>query len=87
MNKEEISKLSEELKVQRFRRGKSQEECANMLEISIPTYRELEYNPNKISLEQAIKISEYLEWNIFEFFLTSILQNAIKEDNSIEQGG
>lgn len=85
MEKEEISKLSEELKVQRFRKGKSQEECANILGISIPTYRELEYNPNKINLEQAFLLSDFLDWNLFEFFLTNILQNAIKEDNSIQE--
>lgn len=79
MEKEEISKLSEELKVQRFRKSKSQEECANLLGISIPTFRELEYNPNKMSLEQAFLLSEFLDWNIFDFFLNNILQNAIKE--------
>lgn len=74
----EIKALSEELKVQRFRKNKTQEECANLLGISIPTYRELEYNPNKLELDQALKLSEFLDWNIFEFFLNNILQNAIK---------
>lgn len=76
MEKDEISKLSEELKVQRFRKNKSQEECANLLGISIPTYRELEYNPNKLNLEQALKLGDFLDWNIFDFFLNIILQNA-----------
>lgn len=80
MNNQEISKLSEELKIQRFRKKKSQEDCANVLGISIPTYRELEYNPNKMNLEQAFKISEYLDWNLFEFFLKYILQNAINQE-------
>ncbi len=80
MNADEIFKLSEELKIQRFKQKKSQEDCANLLHISIPTYRELEYNPNKMNLEQAFKLSEYLDWNLFEFFLKHILQNAIKEE-------
>lgn len=79
MQEEEIKKLSEELKTQRFKKKKSQSDCANLLEISIPTYRDLEYNPNKLSFEQAFKLSEFLEWNIFEFFLNIILQNAISE--------
>lgn len=82
MNIDEISKLSEELKLQRFKKSKSQENCANLLGISIPTYRELEYNPNKMSLEQAFKISEYLDWNLFEFFLNTVLHNAISNNST-----
>lgn len=67
----------EELKLQRFKKKKSQEDCAKILDISIPTYRELEYNPGKIDLDQAIILSDFLDWNIFEFFLKNILQNAI----------
>ena len=78
MQTEEIKKLSEEIKMQRFKKNKSQNDCANLLEISIPTYRDLEYNPNKLSFEQAFRLSEFLDWNIFEFFLNTILQNAIK---------
>lgn len=67
----------EELKLQRFKKKKSQEDCAKILNISIPTYRELEYNPGKIDLNQAIILADFLDWNIFEFFLKNILQNAI----------
>ena len=78
MTEEEIKKLSEEIQIQRFKKKISQENCANLLGVSIPTYRELEYNPNKLDLEQAIKLSDFLEWNIFDFFLSNVLQNAIK---------
>ena len=79
MTENEIKKLSEEIQVQRFRKKISQEDCANLLGISIPTYRELEYNPNKLDLDQALKLGNFLEWNIFEFFLKIVLQSAIKE--------
>ena len=81
MTEKEIKRLSDEIQLQRFKSKKSQEDCANLLNISIPTYRELEYNPNKLSLEQSLKLSDFLEWNIFEFFLNDILQNAIRQDN------
>ena len=77
MQEKEINSLSEEIKLQRFKQKKSQEDCAKLLEISVPTYREYEYHPNKLSLEQAFMLSEYLNWNLFEFFLNDILQNAI----------
>lgn len=80
MTQEEILRLSEEIKLQRFKKKKSQDDCAKYLDISIPTYREIEYNPNKLNLEQALKLSDLLEWNLFEFFLQIILQNAIKEN-------
>lgn len=67
----------EELKLQRFKKKKSQEDCAKILDISIPTYRELEYNPGKIDLDQAIILADFLDWNIFEFFLKNVLQSAI----------
>ena len=82
MKEEEIYSLSEELKLQRFKQKKSQEDCAKLLEVSVPTYREYEYHPNKLSLEQAFMLSEYLNWNLFEFFLNNVLQNAIEQSSS-----
>ena len=82
MQKEEIYSLSEELKLQRFKQKKSQEDCAKLLEVSVPTYREYEYHPNKLSLEQAFMLSEYLNWNMFEFFLSNTLQNAINQSSN-----
>lgn len=79
MTKEEIKQLSEEIKLQRFKKKKSQDECAKSLNISIPTYRDIEYNPNKLTFEQALILSDFLEWNLFEFFLQFVLHNAIKE--------
>lgn len=81
MNNEQKIKLSEELKLKRFIRKKSQEDCANILGISVPTYRDLEYNPDKLDLSQAYILGEFLNWNMFEFFLNDILQNAIVEES------
>lgn len=80
MNSEQRKKLSEELKLKRFIEKKNQEDCANVLRISVPTYRDLEYNPDKLDLSQAYILGEFLNWNIFEFFLNDVLQNAIKEN-------
>ena len=79
MTDKEIFCLSEAIKLQRFIEKKSQEECSKILEISIPTYREYENNPNKLNLDQAIILGKFLNWNILEFFLKDVLQNAIKK--------
>lgn len=73
MTKNEIVHLSEMIKLQRFKEKKSQEECANGLNISIPTYREYENNPNKLSLEQAIILGKILNFNIFDIFFESYI--------------
>ena len=70
--------LSEEIKLQRFRTKKTQEDCAKTLGISIPTYKNLEDNPNRMDLDQAIKLFSYIDFNLNEIFLKYILQSAIK---------
>lgn len=80
MSEKDIIKLSEAIKVQRFKMKKSQDDCSQALKISIPTYRELENKPNKLNIDQAMLLGEYLEWNILEFFLNDILHIAIKEE-------
>lgn len=81
MNENEIKTLSDQLKLERFKNKISQEHMAKALNISVPTYRELEYHPNKISLEQGLIINYILNWNIYDFILSNILQNAIKDKN------
>ncbi len=68
MNESTIKKLSENIKIQRFKKKISQENCAKKLDISIPTYRDLEYNPNKLSIDQAIILGQFLELNVFDIF-------------------
>ena len=79
MTEKDVIRLSDAIKLQRFKEKKSQEDCSKILEISIPTYREYENNPNKLNLEQAIILGNYLNWNMLEFFLQDILHNAISE--------
>lgn len=76
MDENQIKRLSEEIKLQRFKKNKSQDKCSQVLEMSIPTYRELENHPNKFNLDQIIVLGDYLEINLVEFFLDTILQNA-----------
>jgi transcriptional regulator with XRE-family HTH domain len=78
MTEEEKKKLSDEIINQRFRKRVNQEEIAKDLNISVPTYRALEKDPSKLDIEQILIISEKLEWNLLQFFLGDVLQNAIK---------
>lgn len=76
MTQDQIIKLSEEIKLQRFKTKKTQEDCAKYLDISTPTFREYENNPNKMDLDQLIKLGDFLKFDMAKFFLNSILQNA-----------
>ena len=84
MREEEKIMLSEQIKLVRFKRKKTQEDCAKALNISIPTYKNIEDNPNKLNLEQALNLIYYLNYNFFQFFLNTILQYAILEDEEIK---
>lgn len=76
----DYEKLSKYIKRARFDSKKSQEETAKYIGISTTTYRNYENNPRQISLDIGLKINEFLKCNIFEFFLDSLLQNAIKKE-------
>lgn len=84
MREEEKIMLSEQIKLVRFKRKKTQEDCAKALNISIPTYKNIEDNPNKLNLEQTLNLSYYLNYNFFQFFLNTILQYAILEYEEIK---
>ncbi len=49
-------------------RDKTQEEMANLLGVHIQTYRKIEETPSIATIEQAKKISEYLEMPYDEIF-------------------
>lgn len=70
--------MTEFLKRQRFEQKKVQSDIAREIGVSVTTYRNYENNPRTIDLETGIKINQALNCNIFEFFLDSMLQNAIK---------
>lgn len=84
MREDEKKVLSEQIKLVRFKRKKTQQDCAKALNISIPTYKNIEDNPNKLSLEQALTLGYYLDYNLFQFFLNIILQNTISENEEIK---
>lgn len=81
MTEQEKKELTEAIELQRFKKKKTQEECAKLLNMSIPTYRNYEKNPGNFGIEQIVILGKFLDWNIFEFFLKSILQNAISEED------
>ena len=76
-----IKQLSDEIRFQRFKTKKTQDDCAKALGISIPTYKNLEDNPNKMDLDQAITLFNYIEFDLSDIFLKYVLQNAIQDNN------
>lgn len=56
------------LKQARLYREKTQEDMANMLKIHIETYRKLEINQNRVTIEQAKKICEFLDMSYDAIF-------------------
>ena len=75
----DYGKISEYIKRSRFNTKKSQKDTAKFIGISTTTYRKYENNPRQINLDIGLKINDFLECNIFEFFLDNMLQNATKE--------
>lgn len=61
-------KLSDFIKVERFKAKLSQQEMANKMNITRNTYIKWENNPKKLNLEQLDKIGQVLDTDIFIFF-------------------
>lgn len=61
-------KLSEYIKLIRFKKKLSQEDVANKIKVSRVTYGIWENNPTKLDLETLSKISEALDTDISIFF-------------------
>ena len=59
------------LKQARRLKDESQKNLAEILNVTVKTYRRLEKNPNLITIEQARKISDYLEIPCDEIFFAS----------------
>ena len=49
-------------------KDKTQEEMANLLKVHVQTYRKIEETPSIATIEQAKKISEYLNFPYDEIF-------------------
>lgn len=77
MTQVEKEKLSNEIKLQRFKTKKTQEDCAKALCMSVPTYKNIEDNPDKMSIDYIIRLSDFLDFNLLKFFLNDVLQTAI----------
>lgn len=59
------------LKQARLYRGKTQEDMANLLGVHIETYRKLEVNQDKVSIEQVRIICEFLDMPYDAIFFTN----------------
>lgn len=73
------AEITEYLKLERFKKKVSQDKIAEFIGISGNTYRSYENNPETITLDVGVKISEFLDCNVFQFFLDSVLQSATEE--------
>lgn len=65
-----------EIETHRLKHNKTQQECADILNVPIQTYMDLENNPSKFDIDQILKLSTFLNWDFFNFFLKYVLQNA-----------
>ena len=59
MREEEKIMLSEQIKLVRFKRKKTQEDCAKALNISIPTYKNIWFTAETFINVKAIIKAEY----------------------------
>jgi DNA-binding XRE family transcriptional regulator len=80
MKDEDIQKFRDAIKLERFRNKIDQIEMAQLLNISKPTYIELEKHPYKITLDKMLKMSYILNWNIFDYINNEILPNTTKNN-------
>ena len=77
--------LARKIRIKRFENNISQDKIALELKVSVNTYRAWEKNPKQLNLENLISISKILDFNLIEFFLPLVLQNAIKENNKTKE--
>lgn len=62
------SKISAVLLEKRLAQNKNQQQMAEDIGISYPTYREIEKGDYSISLKMLVKISNYLDINVSEAY-------------------
>lgn len=72
--------FSKQIEVQRLINEKTQKDCADILGVSVPTYRLYEKNPNLLNIDQALKLGEFLKWDIFEFFFQQYIAICNKKE-------
>lgn len=59
------------LKKARLVNEKTQQQMADALGVYIDTYRKMEENPEKVTIENAKKIAKFLNLSVNEIFFTS----------------
>ena len=79
MTEEQKNIITDEIKLQRFKNKIRCKDISKALGISRETYRRLENNPNIITFNQGLIISEVLNWNFYDFILSEVLHTAISK--------
>ncbi len=80
MTEQDKSIFTDEIELQRFKQKKTQQNCADVLGVSLVTYRMYEKNPDKMSINQALTLGNYLKWNLFDFFFNSIIKKTVERE-------
>lgn len=67
--KEKLSYITNNIKSFRARAGYSQEQMAELLDVSRATYCDYEVNPQKVKVETLTNIADVLKCNLSDFFV------------------
>ncbi len=78
--------MGEKLKEFRIRKGYTQENVAELLEMSLTNYANIEQGKTKVNLDKLAKIAEKLDTNIFELLALGE-KNVYYIHNDKQQGG
>lgn len=76
--KEKLKYISNNLKSYRARMGYSQDQIADLLNISRATYCDYEVNPQKVKIETYVKIADILNCKLSDFFVHNNATNSDK---------
>lgn len=63
--------ISRNIKALRVKRGLNQEQTALLLNMSKPTYINIEKHPLSVSINKLLQVAECLQCSLNEFFLTN----------------
>ena len=67
--KEKLKYISNNIKAQRIRMGYTQEEIAELLDVTRVTYCDYEVNPQKVKVETLQQIADLLSCKLVDFFI------------------
>ena len=63
--------ISRNIKALRVKRGLNQEQAASLLNVSKPTYLNIEKHPLGVPINKLLQVAECLQCSLNEFFLPS----------------